>query len=120
MTQDDSNKNIPSPPTPEELVNIRRQWNDSRRTATIALGSLGGVHWSLVSGGVRALAPQPFLHGYISCDSVLEGELAHSCRHGRGPHSIKVCIVKKDNSPEVFRKLVELAGPKPKLKPRLR
>jgi hypothetical protein len=28
---------------------------------------------------------------------MLEGDLAHSCQHGEGPHRIKICIVKKDN-----------------------
>ena len=32
---------------------------------------------------------------------------------GSGPHSIKVAVVKKDNDPETFKKLLALAGPKP-------
>ena len=44
----------------------------------------------------------------------IEGEIGHSCRHGNGPHWIKVCIVKKDQDPEVWKKILEIAGPKPK------
>jgi hypothetical protein len=93
-------------------VVIRRQWNERRR-ATYRLSDISQVHWDTISGGVRARAPQPFLHGYVWCDDVLEGELAYSCRHGDGPPQIKVCIVKEDNDPTVFARLVADAGPKP-------
>ena len=33
--------------------------------------------------------------------------------HGPGPHNIKVCLVKKDNSKEVWNRVLELAGPRP-------
>lgn len=66
------------------------------------------------SGGINQMAPQPFIHGYVMCDGMLSGELAHSCAHGRRPHRIKVCVVKKANTPEVFKRLLEIAGPKPK------
>src|SRR5262249_35354697 len=55
---------------------------------------------------------QLFIHGYVLCSDV-EGGIAHSCRHGSGPHNIKVCVVKKDNK-DVWPKLVEIAGPKPR------
>jgi hypothetical protein len=58
-------------------------------------------------------APQPFIHGYVWCTD-LDGEIAHSCRHGSGPHRIKVCVVKKDNSKEVWKILEAAVGPKPK------
>ncbi len=97
-----------------EYVWVRRQWNDYR-DAKVCLSDIEGIQWGTVtvSGGVYIRAPQPFLHGYISCDTILEGELGHSCLHGEGPHRIKVCIVKKRNNPSVFKRLVELAGPKP-------
>jgi hypothetical protein len=28
---------------------------------------------------------------------MIDGELAHSCQHGQGPHRILVCLVKKAN-----------------------
>ena len=43
----------------------------------------------------------------------MEGEIAHSCEHGPPPHSIKVVILKKDNRPEIFEKLLSVAGPRP-------
>ncbi len=97
----------------DQTVSVRRQWNDWR-DAEYRLSDISGLHWSRISGGVNAPAPQPFIHGYVLCDQMLGGELAHSCRHGSGPHEIKVCIVKKMNKPAVFKQLQQIAGPKPK------
>lgn len=94
-------------------VRVRRQWNDSQRIATYALGNLEQPHWDTISGGIQQRAPQPFLHGYVWCDSMISGELSHSCAHGQGPHRIKVCVTRKDNDPAVFEQLVQIAGPKP-------
>jgi len=84
------------------FLQVRRQWNDWR-IATVKLRDFSGAHMSDQSGGVHRRSPRPFLHGYIWCDAIVEGELAHSCSHGRGPHRIKVCVVKKDNPPAVYR-----------------
>lgn len=88
-----------------ETVWVRRQWNDCR-IGKVLLDDISGLHWTDESGGVRARAPRPFLHGYIMCDRILEGEISHSCSHGYGPHEIKVCIVKKDN-PGTFEHLMQ-------------
>jgi hypothetical protein len=73
---------------------------------------LSNLHWDNQSGGVRAPSPQYFIHGYVRCNEY-EGDLAHSCAHGEGPHSIKVCITKTDNDPDVFSKLKSIVGQKP-------
>lgn len=91
---------------------VRRQWNDWRR-ATIEYSRFESPHWSNESGGVRARAPRYYVHGYVWCNSIIEGELAHSCSHGEGPHRIKVCIVKGDNNPSVWHELAKQAGPNP-------
>lgn len=88
----------------EVVVWVRRQWNDLRR-ASFPLSGLSGVHWSDMSGGVTRRANRRYLHAYVSCDAALEGEVAHSCLHGEGPHRIKVCIVAKDNTPAVMAAL---------------
>src|SRR5215467_6514850 len=96
-------------------VRVRRQWDDGGRIATYRRQDIQGIHWAKVSGGVKAPAPQYFLHGYVSCEGMLEGDVAHSGAHGGPcPHSIKVCVVKKDNDPNVFSELCSIAGPKPK------
>ena len=89
----------------DDRVWVRRQWNDYR-DALYKIDDVDGLHWRSVSGGLNLRSPRPFLMGYVWCDGMLMGELAHSCRHGRGPHKILVCIPKKTNSVEVF---VELA-----------
>jgi hypothetical protein len=93
------------------IITVRRQWNDWRM-ATYRLDDVAELHWSAVSGGVQAVAPKPFIHGYVQCDRMLAGELAHSCRHGEGPHRIKVCVTKKGNE-GVWKKLLQRAGPRP-------
>ncbi len=64
------------------------------------------------------MAPQPFIHVRVWCDQMIKGELAHSCRHGPPPHEILVCVVKRDNEPDVFAELERMAGPRPKRPPR--
>ena len=91
-------------------VKIRRGWNDWR-IAEADLSDLCNLHWDRYSGGVKAPCPQYFIHAYINCDRY-DGDLAHSCRHGRAPHVIKVCITKTDN-PYIFPLLNKIAGPKP-------
>ena len=88
----------------QETVWVRRQWNDWRH-ARYTLDQIEGLHMDDLSGGLNARSPRPFLHGYVWCDGMIEGELAHSCSHGQGPHRIKVCVVKKDNSKTIYEKL---------------
>jgi len=104
-----------SAPNPQSdadpIVQVRRQWNDYR-TGSVNLSQLRNLHWDWLSGGVRALTPQPFMHGYVWCTDV-QGDMAHSSSHGPCPHEIKVCIVKKDNRAS-WSRLLEIAGPKPR------
>ena len=92
-------------------VRIRRDWND-HRIGTVRWSDLRDSHWDDISGGEQNPTPQPFIHGYVWCD-VVQGDIAHSCAHGPGPHNIKVCLVKKDNSREVWGRLSAIVGPKP-------
>ena len=65
----------------QETVWVRRQWNDWRQ-ARYGLNQIDGLHIDDLSGGINARSPRPFLQGYVWCDGMIEGELAHSCRHG--------------------------------------
>ena len=94
------------------MVRVRRQWNNYR-IGEVDLAHLHSIRWDSTSGGVGARTPQPFIHGNTTCTAIL-GDIAHSCRHGPPPHWIKVCVVKKDNSKEVWQKVNDIAGPKPK------
>ena len=95
-----------------DLVRVRRDWND-HRVGTVDWSDLKDPRWDNVSGGEQNHTPQPFIHGYVWCDRV-KGDIAHSCIHGPPPHNIKVCLVKNDNSKQVWNGLLGLAGAKPR------
>jgi hypothetical protein len=94
----------------EIVVWVRRQWSDYR-DAAYRLSDVWNFHWSRVSGGVHALAPRAFVNAYVMCNAMIEGELAHSCRHGPGPHEIKVCVIRNSNK-EIWPLIERLAGPR--------
>ena len=102
----------------DPIIRIRRQWNDWQ-IASVHLSQIWELRWDRIGGGIRVPAIQPFIHGYVLCTDI-DGEIAHSCSHGPPPHSIKVCVVKKDNRPEVFNLLLEIVGPKPGRRSRCR
>jgi hypothetical protein len=43
------------------------------------------------------------------CGAMIDGELAHSCLHGEGPHHIKVCVTKKMNK-AIWNEIEKLVG----------
>lgn len=92
-------------------VYIRRHWKDWK-VGSVDLERLDGLHWGQISGGVQRVSPRPYIYGYVTCTEI-EGEIAHSGVHGPCPHSIKVCVVPSDNGKEIWKKLIEIAGPEP-------
>ena len=107
-----------APLEPEIFVWVRRRWND-RKIGKVRLRDLNDFHWSQYGSGLRfrfgGIAPQPFLHAFMLCTSVIEGRVGHTCRHGPPPHKIQVCITRKDNR-RSFDLLKSLADPKLSLK----
>ena len=100
------------PVSDTELVSVRRNWN-SWEVAHVYLGEVSNPLWDLESGGVRASAPEALIYGYVWCDAIVSGSIAHSCLHGTAPHSIKICILRKDNPPRIYNHFIGLVGPKP-------
>jgi hypothetical protein len=103
MNNADSTTSPNADPVPREaelFVWVRRQWND-RKIGKVRFRDLDGFHWSQYGSGHRfrfgGIAPQPFLHAFMPCTSLVEGSVGHTCRHGPPPHKIKVCITRKDN-----------------------
>lgn len=90
----------------DPVVHVRRQWNDQYE-GTVRQSQISGLHWTCESGGINAVAPRAFLHGYVWCTDVV-GSISHSCRHGPPPHAIKVCVVKKSNR-QVWDRLLAMA-----------
>ena len=78
------------------VVWVRRQFYQ-RESAAYDLEDIEGWHQSNVSGGVHAKANRKYWHGYVWCNGMIEGSIAHSCEHGPPPHRIKVCITKNVN-----------------------
>lgn len=93
---------------PGPIVWVRRQF-DHHKHAAYRLADVDDWHWSNISGGVMHRANRYYLHGYVWCDGMIAGTLAHSCEHGPPPHRIKVCVTKKGN--EKFWREIEAATP---------
>lgn len=83
----------------DPLIYVRRHPGDWR-VAAVRLSSLSGIGWDCMCGGLNIFT-QTVLYGYIFCNAIESGELAHSCRHGPGPHNIKVCMLQVDNEKHV-------------------
>ena len=96
----------------DAAIQVRRQWNDWRRIATYRLRDISELRWGRTSGGVQERTPQPFVHGYVMCDAMIGGKLAHSCLHGPAPHRIKVCLTRKGNE-AVWKDVLAIVGPPP-------
>jgi len=97
---------------PGPVVWVRRQFDDWRHAA-YRMGDLGGLHWSNMSGGLQQRANRQYLHAYVWCNGMIAGALAHSCRHGQGPHRIKVCITKVDNK-KTWKEIERAAPARPR------
>jgi hypothetical protein len=102
--------------TDTRVLNVRRQPADWR-VAQYDRAHVSGLHWIDVSGGVSATLTHSFVHGYVLCNAMISGELAHSCRHGPPPHSVLVCLLKKDN-PAIWPMIEQEIGPRPGTKKR--
>lgn len=79
------------------IVTVKRGWFSGWRLAKYHFSDIRNLRWSNMSGGVNEILPRTTLMGYVWCDGMLEGELDHSCRHGRPPHEILVCLFKTHN-----------------------
>lgn len=65
----------------EHVVWVRRQW-DSSLSASYRFADLRGLHLGDVSGGIGKRANQEYVHAYVACDAMIDGDLDHSCQHG--------------------------------------
>jgi hypothetical protein len=97
-------------------VYVRRDWDD-RGLGRIRWLDLHDPRWDTMSGGAQVENPLPLIHAYVWCDKV-RGKIGHSCAHGAGPHNIKVCMLREDNTRHVWRRLLGLVGPDRRLEPR--
>ena len=94
---------------------VRRDWDD-RGLGRVRWSDLQFPRWDTVSGGAQVENPLPLIHAYVWCDKV-RGKIGHSCAHGAGPHSIKICMLREDNSRRIWGRLLELVGSDRRLEP---
>ena len=97
-------------------VYIRRDWDD-RGLGRVRWSDLHDPRWDTMSGGAQVENPLPLIHAYVWCDKV-RGKIGHSCAHGAGPHNIKVCMLREDNTRHVWGRLLASVGPDRRLEPR--
>ncbi|PKB81691.1 MAG: hypothetical protein DSY78_14545 [Chloroflexi bacterium] len=97
-------------------VYVRRDWDD-RGLGRVRWPDLHDPRWDTMSGGAQVENPLPLIHAYVWCDKV-RGRIGHSCAHGAGPHNIKVCMLREDNTRRVWGRLLALVGPDRRLEPR--
>ena len=88
----------------EQKVVIRRSWNDDK-TAVVLRSDLHDLRMDDTSGGIQKRSPRLMVYGYISCDKIIEGEIAHSGLHGSCPHRIKVVVIGKFNPKKLMDEL---------------
>jgi hypothetical protein len=94
--------------TPNEpLISIQREWN-GWRTAQVRLSALESIHWHQPSG-----APKPLLHGYVSCEEILAGDIEHQCQ-GQPHHRLLVCILKSHTCCSIYETLANRANEQPR------
>ena len=88
----------------EALIRVHREWNGCG-TAEIRLGDLQQIHWYQPPG-----APRPLVHGYVSCTSIINGDIRHECSGADAPHRLRVCVLKKHTLPAAYVELAQRAS----------
>jgi hypothetical protein len=85
------------------LVVVQREW-DGWRTAQVRFGDLEDIHWFQPTR-----APRPLIHAYVSCSSVISGEISHGCRETPPPHRVLICVLKTHTAPWIYAELATRA-----------
>lgn len=86
----------------DQLVVVRAEWN-GWRSAHVRVADLEDIHWWRPVG-----APRPLIHAFLSCRSVVTGDLSHSC-DAKTTHRLQICILKCQVAACVFQELVARA-----------
>jgi hypothetical protein len=94
----------------QPLIQVRRQPGDWR-LAAYRLADISRMRWDYIGGGIQRRS-QWHVYGFVMCDAMASGRIAHSCKHGPPPHKVKVCITKKYNE-KVWPLILAKVGAKP-------
>lgn len=84
-------------------VCVQSDWKDWRN-ANVRVDDVRDLYWLQPIG-----APRPLLHGWISCSSIVTGEVPHNCDRSSSPHRLSVCILKSHTIPAVYAELARRA-----------
>jgi hypothetical protein len=85
------------------LIRVHAQW-DEWRNADVRLADLRDVQWLQ-----PARAPHALVHGYISCSSIVTGDIPHHCDRPSAPHQLLVCVLKRHTIPHIYAELARRA-----------
>jgi hypothetical protein len=91
------------PPRDPALIRVQREWN-AWRTAEVRLNDLQDVHWFEPRG-----APRPLVHAYMSCASIISGDVPHDCHRTPPPHRLLVCVLKRHTAAGAYSEIVRRA-----------
>lgn len=95
-----------SKPADDVLVTVRRRWNDPA-SATARAASLLGLRLRSDPGSMCGPRDRPFLYARIWCDHLSGAGPLHLCQAASAPHELEVCILQRDNPPELYADLLE-------------
>jgi hypothetical protein len=90
-------------PEDATLIRVQREWN-GWRSAQVRLDHLHDVHWFQPDR-----APRQLVHGYVSCASIVDGDIPHECSLTQGPHRLLVCVLKRHTTPGAYAELARRA-----------
>ena len=85
------------------LIRVHSEWN-GWLNAEVRAGDLRDVRWFQPNR-----APHAIVHAYVSCSSLVTGDLRHTCEPESAPHRLLVCILKKHVIPTVYAELARRA-----------
>ena len=88
----------------DALICVQGAWN-GWKTAEVRLRDLEHVHWHQPTR-----APRQMLHGYVTCGSLLSGDIPHECVGAPGSHRLLVCVIKHHNTAAVYAEVARRAG----------
>ena len=87
----------------ETLIRVQQGW-DGWHSAEVRFGDLRDVHWFQPDR-----APHALVHAYVSCTTVVTGDIPHKCDPETAPHRLLVCILKKHALPSIYAEIARRA-----------
>jgi len=87
----------------ENLIRVHCTWS-GWQNAEVRLRDIRDVHWFRPDR-----APHAFLHGFVSCRDIVNGQIPHHCDGASAPHTLRVCLLKRHVIASAYAELVRCA-----------